>query len=241
MKEERFFYVPNAASEHELPEEEARHATRVLRLEAGDEMMLIDGQGSFFRARVTLSSNHACQYQILEPLPQERTWRGHIHLAIAPTKMAERMEWLVEKAVEVGVDEISLLDCDFSERHKMRVDRLDRIAISAMKQSRKAWKTQINEMISLQDFLSRDLPGQRFIAHCYPEIERVDLFDTIYNKVGDDDLTIMVGPEGDFSVREVEAAISKGFVPVTLGQSRLRTETAGLMAVTMANLSLRKQ
>lgn len=240
MKEERYFYVPGAAAEHELPEEEARHATRVLRLQAGDEMMLIDGVGTFYRAEVSLATNHSCQYRILEAIPQEPTWRGHIHLAIAPTKMAERMEWLVEKAVEVGVDEISLLDCDFSERHKLRADRLERIAISAMKQSRKAWKTKINEMMPLKDFLNRDLQGQRFIAHCYQEIQRQDLFETIYNKVEDTDITVMVGPEGDFSLNEVKAAMAKGFQPVSLGQSRLRTETAGLMAVTMANLSLRK-
>lgn len=240
MKEERYFYVPGAARGHELPEEEARHATRVLRLQPGDEMMLIDGEGAFHRAEVTLATNHSCQYAIRESLPQERAWRGRIHLAIAPTKMMERMEWLVEKAVEIGVDEISLIDCDFSERHKLRADRLERIAISAMKQSRKAWKTQINDMQPFREFLRRDLGGKRFIAHCYNEIARGDLFSYIYNKVEDETLTVMIGPEGDFSIDEVKAALAAGWQSVSLGTSRLRTETAGLTAVQMMNLSLRK-
>ena len=116
MKEVRFFYVPEAATQTELPADEATHALRVLRLHEGDEMMLMDGVGNYYRAEVTLAHGHHCQYAIKETLPQERQWQGRVHLAIAPTKMMDRMEWMLEKAVEVGVDEISFLNCQFSER-----------------------------------------------------------------------------------------------------------------------------
>ena len=116
MKEVRFFYVPDAATLQELPSEEATHALRVLRLKVGDEMMLMDGKGTFYHAEVTLASSNHCMYTIKETLPQERQWMGNVHLAIAPTKMMDRMEWMIEKSVEIGVDEISFLDCQFSER-----------------------------------------------------------------------------------------------------------------------------
>ena len=121
MKESRFFYVPDAAKQKELPPEEVMHATRVLRLKEGDEIFLMDGEGSYFRAQITIAATHHCYYDILEQLPQQPQWEGHLHLAIAPTKMMERMEWLVEKATEVGVDEISFLNCAFSERKIVKI------------------------------------------------------------------------------------------------------------------------
>ena len=146
MKEVRYFYVPEAATAGELSAEEANHAVRVLRLKEGDEMMLMDGQGAFYCAEVTMASSHHCLYAIKETLPQPRQWQGRVHLGIAPTKMAERMEWLVEKATEVGIDKLSLLDCQFSERRQMKVARLEKILVSAMKQSRKAWKPELQDM-----------------------------------------------------------------------------------------------
>jgi 16S rRNA (uracil1498-N3)-methyltransferase len=179
MKEERYFYVPQAAAMNELPEEETTHALRVLRLKEGDEMMLMDGQGTFFRAAVTMTSGKHCFYQILQTLPQQPTWQGHLHLAIAPTKMMERIEWLAEKATEVGFDELSLLDCRFSERHVVKMPRLDKIVISAMKQSRKAWKPVVNEMQDFKTFISQHTTGRRYIAHCYDEVPRVNLFEEL--------------------------------------------------------------
>lgn len=126
MKETRFFYVPDAVHQVELPVEEAMHALRVLRLKSGDEMFLMDGKGSFYRAEVTLAATKRCLYQIKEVLPQEKTWRGRIHLAIAPTKMMDRIEWMVEKATEIGFDDISFLNCKFSERKVMRTVRLEK-------------------------------------------------------------------------------------------------------------------
>ena len=146
MKESRYFYVPDAAQQNELPSDEATHATRVLRLKEGDELFLMDGEGSYFKARITVAASHHCYYEILEQLPQQPQWEGHLHLAIAPTKMIERMEWLIEKATEVGVDELSFLNCAFSERKIVKLPRLDKIAVSAVKQSHKAWKPVLNEM-----------------------------------------------------------------------------------------------
>lgn len=237
MKEVRYFYVPDAARVNELPADEASHAVRVLRLAAGDEMMLMDGQGQFFRAVVTVASNHHCMYNIQEVLPQERPWKGHIHLAIAPTKLMDRMEWMVEKAVEIGVDEITFLDCKFSERKVVKTERVDKIAVSAMKQSRKAWKTELHDMESVKDFITADRNGARFIAHCYEEVERTYLFEELQHLPGDEEVTVLIGPEGDFSIDEVQEAVAHGFRSIHLGKSRLRTETAGLSAVMMAQLS----
>ena len=152
MKEARYFYVPNAAVETELPAEEAVHAIRVLRLKEGDEMFLMDGEGCFYKAEVALVSSKKCLYTIKETLKQEPVWRGKIHLAIAPTKDMGRIEWMTEKATEVGFDEISFLDCKFSERKTLRVDRIEKIVISAVKQSRKGWKPVVNPMTPFSSF-----------------------------------------------------------------------------------------
>lgn len=240
MKETRYFFVPDALHQTELPHDEATHATRVLRLVGGDEIFLIDGEGCFHRAVVTLASQKHCGYHIVETMPQERTWRGNIHLAIAPTKMMERVEWMSEKATEVGFDELSFLSCRFSERTSMRKDRIEKIVVSAVKQSRKAWMPKVNDMQDFAKFVTSERSGRKFIAHCYEEIARRDLYCELQNDNGSDDITMLVGPEGDFSIDEVRLAIDNGYEPVSLGQSRLRTETAGLMAVMMANLSRRK-
>lgn len=237
MKEVRYFHVPHAGETNALPPDETQHAVRVLRLQPGDEMILMDGAGTFFKAEVDVVSNHSCLYRILETLPQQRPWAGHIHLAISPTKMAERMEWLLEKAVEVGVDEVSFLDCRFSERRVLKLPRLEKIAVSAMKQSRKAWQTQLNEMMPFDRFIAEERPGVKYIAHCYKEVERTFLFDELRDVPADTPITVLVGPEGDFAIEEVERAIALGYHSVHLGQSRLRTETAGLAAVMMSQLS----
>ncbi len=240
MKETRYFYVPEAETRTELPDEEAKHATRVLRLDMGDEMFLVDGSGTLCRAEVTAISNKHCLYRIVEATKAEATWHGKISLAIAPTKMMDRIEWMAEKATEIGIDEISFLDCKFSERKSIRTDRVERIVVSAMKQSHKTWKPAVNEMLSFKDFVDVPRPGNKYIAHCYNEVERKDLLQELQTADIDAETTILVGPEGDFSIDEVRYALSKGFISVSLGQSRLRTETAGLFAVMMANTCKRK-
>lgn len=240
MKEIRYFYVPNAASVGELPEEEAKHAVRVLRLQSGDRMVLVDGEGGLFDAEVSVASGKHCLYNILETLPYEREWRGRISLAIAPTKMMDRMEWMAEKATEIGFDEIGFLDCKFSERKTLRTDRVERIVVSAMKQSHKACKPVVNEMCGFREFVVRERESRKFIAHCYEEVARRDLFDELSAMDAETPVTVLVGPEGDFSIDEVRLAMEHGYESISLGRSRLRTETAGLSAVMMANLSKRR-
>ena len=237
MKEVRFFYVPDAAQVNELPADEAMHAMRVLRLKGGDELFLMDGVGNFYRAQVTIAATHHCYYEILEVLPQERQWKGHFHLAIAPTKMMDRMEWMVEKATEVGVDEISFLNCAFSERRVVKNPRIEKIIVSAMKQSHKAWKPVLNEMSTFAHFIEQPRAGVKYIAHCYDEIPRVNLFDELRKTPDETEMTVLIGPEGDFSIDEVRQAVDHGYQSVRLGTSRLRTETAGLSAVMMMQLS----
>lgn len=237
MKEERYFYAPDATAQQMLPDDEAVHAVRVLRLAAGDEMMLMDGKGTFFEAVVTEATQRRCAYAIKTTLPQQRQWSGHVHLAMAPTKMMERTEWLVEKATEIGIDELTLLNSQFSERRAVKLPRLEKICIAAMKQSRKAWMPVLNDMQDVRHFIGRHTTGRRFIAHCYNEIPRENLFDCLKQGLPDEDALVMIGPEGDFSFEEVQHAIAAGFVSVDLGKSRLRTETAALAAVMMMQLS----
>lgn len=240
MKETRFFYVPNAGQENEMPTEEALHALRVLRIKSGDEINLMDGVGNFYRAEVTLAATKRCLYEVKEVLPQQPAWRGHVHLAIAPTKVMDRIEWMAEKATEIGFDELSFLNCKFSERKTMRTVRLDKIVISAVKQSHKAWKPIVNQMVSFKEFIAQPRKGRKFICHCYEEFEKVDLMTELQKPYDEDaDVTVLVGPEGDFSVDEVKLAIANGYESASLGTSRLRTETAGLMSVAMANLTRR--
>lgn len=244
MKEVRFFYVPGAASVNELPEEEAQHAVRVLRMEMGDEMMLMDGEGMFYRAVVTEATKKRCFYRIEETLPQERQWQPHLHLAMAPTKNMDRTEWFAEKATEIGFDELTFLKCHWSERTVIKTERIEKILVSAMKQSHKAWKPVLNEMTDFKAFLQEmeerekagGKPMQKFICHCYEEEdlgEKVALKDAVR---GGEDVLVLVGPEGDFSIDEVKMAVAKGFQSVSLGKSRLRTETAALVAVHIMNL-----
>ena len=240
MKESRFFYVPNAGQENEMPTEEALHALRVLRIKSGDEINLMDGVGNFYRAEVTLAATKRCLYEVKEVLPQQPAWHGHVHLAIAPTKVMDRIEWMAEKATEIGFDELSFLNCKFSERKTMRTVRLDKIVISAVKQSHKAWKPIVNQMVSFKEFIAQPRKGRKFICHCYEEFEKVDLMTELQKPFDEDaDVTVLVGPEGDFSVDEVKLAIANGYESASLGTSRLRTETAGLMSVAMANLTRR--
>lgn len=242
MKEIRFFYDPQISGE--LPEDEAKHATRVLRLSAGDELLLMDGNGIFFRAEITVADNHRCLYRILEDMPQERAWEGHIHLAMAPTKLNDRVEWFAEKGTEIGMDELSFLDCRFSERRIIKCERIDKILISAVKQSHKAWKPVLNEMTSFERFVKAERKGDKFICHCYDQedieegTEKPFLMDVLKRGVAS---TVLIGPEGDFSVDEVKLALQHGYRSVSLGTSRLRTETAALVAVHMMQLINQKR
>ena len=235
MKEQRFFYTPLPKS-GQLPTDEAQHALRVLRLGMGDELSLMDGSGTFYNAIITEADNHNCRYRITECLPQQSEWQGTIHVAVAPTKNMDRIEWLAEKATEIGIDRLSLLNCRFSERRVVKNERIEKILVAAMKQSHKAWKPQLDEMMPFYNFIARpDLPAQRFIAHCY-EGDRPFLLDILEPHTS---ALVLIGPEGDFSIDEVHAAEAAGFRSVSLGSSRLRTETAALVAVHLMRLANR--
>lgn len=226
------FYTPDIQTRAELPEEEAAHAVRVLRLEAGDEVTLTDGKGCFYRAEISAASNKRCLVNVLETLPQEPLWQGHLHLAMAPTKNMDRTEWLAEKATEIGFDELTFLNCRFSERKVIKTERIQKILVSAIKQSFKARLPKLNEMTDFNKFIRQPFNGQKFIAHCY-EGEKPLLKDIV--RRGEDAL-VLIGPEGDFSEEEVKLAVEQGFQPISLGRSRLRTETAALVACHLMNL-----
>lgn len=226
------FYTPDILTTHELPQEEANHCVRVLRLKVGDKIVLTDGKGSFYEAEINVCTNKNCKIEILQRTVQEPLWKGRLHIVVAPTKNMDRNEWLVEKMTEIGFDELTFLKCTFSERKDIKLERIAKIAVSAIKQSLKAKLPLLNEMTDFNKFINRDISGQKFIAHCY-EDNKILLKDVL--KEGED-ATIMIGPEGDFSKEEVDAAIARGFVPVSLGPSRLRTETAALVACNIINI-----
>lgn len=220
------FYTPDIQSKAELPEEEAQHCTRVLRLTTGDEITLTDGKGNFYRAVISAATNKRCTVSIEETNYQEPLWQGHLHIAMAPTKNMDRNEWFAEKATEIGFDELTFLNCRFSERRMIKTERIEKILVSAIKQSLKARLPRLNGMTDFDTFIGQEFKGQKFIAHCY-EGEKPLLKEVV--KKGEDAL-LLIGPEGDFSEEEVRKAMDKGFIAISLGKSRLRTETAALVA-----------
>lgn len=226
------FYTPDIATTLELPQDEAAHAIRVLRLAEGSEVMLTDGKGSFYRAEIDMISGKRCYVRIVETITPDPLWRGHLHLAMAPTKNMDRIEWFAEKATEIGFDELTFLDCRFSERRVVKTERVEKILVSAMKQSLKPTLPLLNGMTPFDKFVSQPFEGQKFIAHCY-EGEKEALLQAL--QPGENAL-VLIGPEGDFSPEEVQKAMTYGFRPITLGRSRLRTETAALVAVHMMNI-----
>lgn len=201
------FYTPDIQNSNELPEEEAAHAIRVLRLQTGDEVMLTDGQGNFYRAEISTATNKRCLVRVLETIAQEPLWSGYLHIAMAPTKNMDRTEWFAEKATEIGFDELTFLNCRFSERRVIKTERISKILISAIKQSLKARLPKLNEMTDFDRFIAQPFDGQKFIAHCY-EGEKPLLKDII--RKGENAL-VMIGPEGDFSEEEVEKLSDKDF------------------------------
>lgn len=225
----QLFYTPDidaASSTYFLNEEESKHCIRVLRLQAGDEIQLIDGRGNFFVAEIADPHPKRTQLRIISAEPDFNKRNHYLHIAIAPTKNIERLEWFLEKATEIGIDEISLIICQRSERKEAKTERLNKIITSAMKQSIKAWHPQLNETIALSKLVSAPFDGQKFIAHCEPG-EKFELKDQLkpFGRY-----LILIGPEGDFTPTEIDNAIKNGFKAITLGNSRLRTETAALEA-----------
>ncbi len=222
----QIFYAPDIATNPELPEEEANHCVRVLRLNEGDEILVTDGKGTFYKAAIRRANTKHCEISILENWRQPALWNFKLHIAVAPTKNMDRMEWFVEKATEIGIDTITCLNCRFSERKEVKTARLEKILVSAMKQSQKATLPRLNGMTDFKRFISEPFDGRKFIAHC--EEEEKPLLKHVYHP-GENAL-ILIGPEGDFSTEEIRLAEKNGFEAISLGESRLRTETAALVA-----------
>ncbi|OEK01053.1 16S rRNA (uracil(1498)-N(3))-methyltransferase [Roseivirga sp. 4D4] len=226
----QLFYQPELVNGiRHLDADESRHAIKVLRLKIGHEINLIDGHGTFYKAHITNDSHKKCEFEIVDKTEESKR-KGFRHIAIAPTKNLDRTEWFVEKAVEIGVDRISFVLTKNSERKVLKTDRLVKKAISAMKQSIKAQLPAIDEMVTFKEFLNSAEGENKFIAY-------VDFDNPIELKsVVTEQNIVLIGPEGDFTPEEVGLAIDNGFQKVSLGQSRLRTETAAIAAVHILNL-----
>lgn len=227
-----FYQAQASGKQIVLNEEESRHCCKVLRLKAGDVATVINGLGQWFDCEIEQAHD---KHSILKVL-HERKEQGknyHLHVAIAPTKNIDRYEWFVEKATELGVDEISPIICQRSERKELRVDRVNKVITAAVKQSLTAYHPKLNEAISWKNFVSKqDAASAKYIAHCHDSAKQE--FNKIVRPQGS--IIICIGPEGDFNPQELELAIQHQFIPVSLGSSRLRTETAGIL--TCATLRL---
>ncbi len=220
------FYISNLVYGNVLPEEESLHAVKVLRLKVGDAIELLDGVGGFYRAKITNPHPNHCGFEITETKTAFGKRDYKLHIAIAPTKNIERLEWFIEKATEIGIDEITPIICRYSERKAIKADRLEKIIISAAKQSVKAYFPKLNPLCTFDEFIKNHQNSQKFIAHCYKDDKKV-----LQNEIQkSSDILILIGPEGDFSKDEIQMAIQSGFIQVSLGNSRLRTETAGVVA-----------
>jgi len=227
------FYTPDINSEiYTLEEQESKHCIRVLRLKTGDEITLTDGIGNMYFTKIIDDHPKRCKVQVVEVEKEYGKRLFKIHIAVAPTKNIARTEWFIEKATEIGIDEITPLICEHSERKTTKTERLAKVVTSAVKQSLKAYHPVINDSVEFKKFITQEFDGEKFIAYCSDEYR--DSLKNIYRK-GKDAL-VLIGPEGDFSPAEVDLAIKHGFKPVSLGSSRLRTETAALFACCVVNL-----
>ena len=224
------FYCPDIAATQVLPEEESRHCVKVLRLAEGDPIDVVDGCGNRYACRIALAHPKRCAVEVCAVQAVPTHWQHQIGLAVAPTKHLDRMEWMVEKCVEMGVNRIVPLRCHNSERTELKAERLRKIAVAAMKQSLQATLPQIDEMTPLSALLDEPWSGQRFIAYCDAELPCDKRKPLAQGYKAGCDVMVLIGPEGDFSPEEVSRAVKAGFEPATLGESRLRTETAAVKA-----------
>jgi len=227
------FYTPElSGNTYTLDETESKHCIRVLRLDKGDEITLVDGRGGFFTAEIFDPNPKRCAVNVIKSQKNFGLRNFRVHIAIAPTKNIERIEWFLEKATEIGVCRITPLLCRYSERKEIKTERLEKVMVSAMKQSLKAYLPLLDELTKFSEFVRQPFDGQKFIAHC--EEQHRELLKSLV--VPTQNYLILIGPEGDFSSEEIELALKEGFQPVSLGDSRLRTETAGVVACHTFNL-----
>ncbi len=224
----QLFYNPElteGTNTFTFTKEESKHIVKVLRKSIGDQLQITNGRGWLFTAQITSPNSNKCSADIISKTLQPKK-AYNLHLAVAPTKMNDRYEWFLEKATEIGIDSITPIICDHSERKIIKPERFERILQSAMKQSLNCYLPQLNPAINFKNFISQDFSGLRFIAHC-EDIDKKSLKNELLKN---QDIIILIGPEGDFSTTEIKMAISNNFIPVTLGETRLRTETAAIVA-----------
>lgn len=227
------FYTPDISGKtYVLNEVESKHCIRVLRLEKGSEITLVDGRGGFYTAEIADPNPKKCAVNVIQSELNFGLRNFQVHVGIAPTKNIERMEWFLEKATEIGINKVTPLLCRYSERKDIKTERLEKVMVSAMKQSLKAYLPQLDELTKFNDFIRQPFEGQKFIAHC--EEQQRDLLKNLV--IPNQNYLILIGPEGDFSSEEIDLALNAGFKPVSLGESRLRTETAGVVACHTFNL-----
>jgi 16S rRNA (uracil1498-N3)-methyltransferase len=224
----QLFYNPDVNdtdSQIAFSKEESKHIVKVLRKHIGDTLHITNGQGWLFEAKIINTSIKHCTANIVSKSFQP-TRPYNLHLAVAPTKMNDRYEWFLEKATEIGIDAITPIICDHSERKVIKTERFEKIVQSAMKQSLSCYLPKLIDAVSFKNFIKQEFTGQCFIAHC----EDSDRKSLKYQLQANQDITILIGPEGDFSVKEIEMAVQNSFIAVTLGETRLRTETAAIIA-----------
>jgi 16S rRNA (uracil1498-N3)-methyltransferase len=227
------FYIPYISGNSiTLPEDESKHCIRVLRLSIGDDIHVIDGLGNLLTCRIADANPKRCTAISIKTQPEFGKRNFYLHIAIAPTKNIDRFEWFLEKATEIGIDEITPLLCEHSERKNVNIDRIERVVIAAMKQSIKAYKPKLNPITSFSKIITSSDENTKMIAYCG---EFNSPHANNYIAKGNS-LLFLIGPEGDFSQYEVDKAQQNGFISVGLGSSRLRTETAGIVACTTSNL-----
>lgn len=227
------FYAPDITATLTLPESDSRHAVKVLRMGEGEELQVIDGRGNLYTCRLMDAHPKRAGVEIVECHAQPLPWTQQLTVAVAPTKHLDRMEWLVEKLTEVGVNRIVPILCDRSERRELKTERLEKIAVSAMKQSLKAWLPEMAGLTPLKEALKSFPASQRYVGYCDPSMERRDFSRAYRPEV---DTMIFIGPEGDFSPSEINMLIDAGVQPVTFGDNRLRTETAALYGITACHV-----
>lgn len=225
----QLFYTPDIKetdSQIIFPKDESRHIAKVLRKNTGDILKVTNGKGFLFTAEILEANPRECLAKIID-VEAEKTKKYYLHLVVAPTKMNDRYEWFLEKATEIGVDEITPVICEHSERKTIKLNRYERVLQSAMKQSLHFSLPKINESIDFSEFINKEIEGQKFIAHCEEGMQRFSLKNKAKPR---EDITILIGPEGDFSAKEIKLAIGNNWKAVSLGDSRLRTETAAIAA-----------
>ncbi len=220
------FYTPDISGiEYKLNEDESRHAVKVLRLGQNEEIILIDGKGTLMKALIVDPNPKMCSVIIKEAIPDYEKRNYKLHIAISPLKNPERFEWFLEKATEIGIDEITPLQCERTEKKNINMERCNRIIESAMKQSINAFHPKMNQLVKLKEFATTTMNSDKVIATCDGDRQSIQ---SLYTRGSE--IVILIGPEGDFSPDEITFAKSNGFIPVTLGNRRLRTETAGIVA-----------